>query len=216
MPEKKTNKVAANNKKAETKKTETVKSKATQVEKKVEKEVKADVKKVEEFAAKTDKEVDNLVKKVWFVDKIINASWMKEILNLSFMESANKRVRKHLETICKIFGWIGLVGWAIFAIYAVVMFIIWIVALFHGWVWAFLLSILMLALAALTLIMSRGLLKMKKWYPAAAIILLALDIVILVISMFAPSMSFGSQLFSFIISIIFLLFVLKNKDMFKN
>ena len=49
---------------------------------------------------------------------------MKEILNLSFMDSANKRVRKHLETICKIFGWIGLVGGAIFAIYAVVMFVI--------------------------------------------------------------------------------------------
>ena len=214
MPEKNTKKVPANNKKAEVKKVE------KRVEESVKKEVKEEVekveKKVEAFEKKADKEVDNLVKKVWFVDKIINASWVKEILNLSFMESANVRVRKHLEKICKVLWIIWLVCGIIFAIFSVITFISWIIALFSGKVWIFLLSLIYVVLAALVIIMARGLMKMKKWYPAASVICFALDIVCVILAIFVPSVWFGSSLLWLIISFICLLFILKNKDMFKN
>jgi len=213
MPEKNTKKAPANNKKAEVK---NVEKKVEKVEKEVKAEAEKVEKKVEAFEKKADKEVNELVNKVWFVDKIINASWMKEILNLSFMESANKRVRKHLETICKIFWIIGLIWGCIMAILAVISFIGGIVALFKGAVWAFIFALLYVVVAALVVIMARGLMKMKKWYPAASIICLAIDLIGLVLSIFVSSISFGSTLLSVIISIICLLFILKNKDMFKN
>ena len=213
MPVKNTKKVPANNKKAEVKKVE---EKVEKVEKEVKEEAAKVEKKVEAFEKKTDKEVNELVNKVWFVDKIINASWMKEILNLSFIESANVRVRKHLEKICKILWIIALIWSIIFAVFAVVTFIMWIVALFSGSLWVFLLSLVYVALAALSVIMARGLMKMKKWYPAASIICMAIDLIGLVLSIFVASISFGSTLLSVIISIICLLFILKNKDMFKN
>lgn len=213
MPVKNTKKAPANNKKAEVK---TVEKKVEKVEKEVKEEAEKVEKKVEAFEKKTDKEVNELVNKVWFVDKIINASWMKEILNLSFIESANVRVRKHLEKICKILWIIALIWSIIFAVFAVVTFIMWIIALFSGSVWVFLLSLIYVALAALSVIMARGLMKMKKWYPAASIICVALDLIGLILSIFVVSISFGSTLLSVIISIICLLFILKNKDMFKN
>lgn len=214
MPEKKTNKANATNKKVVEKKP-TAKKVETQKAEVKEKVVEVE-KKVEAFEAKTDKEVDNLVKKVWFVDKIINASWVKEILNLSFMEKANVRVRKNLETICKVLWILWLIWWWIFAIFAIISFIGWIVALFHGVVWVFLLSIISLVAAALVLIISRWLMKMKKWLPAVAIISVAIEIIVLIISIFVSWLSFGTELVSLIISIICTLFVLKNKDMFKN
>jgi len=214
MPEKKTNKANATNKKVVEKKP-TAKKVETQKAEVKEKVVEVE-KKVEAFEAKTDKEVDNLVKKVWFVDKIINASWVKEILNLSFMEKANVRVRKNLETICRVLWILWLIWWWIFAIFAIISFIGWIVALFHGVVWVFLLSIISLVAAALVLIISRWLMKMKKWLPAVAIISVAIEIIVLIISIFVSWLSFGTELVSLIISIICTLFVLKNKDMFKN
>lgn len=196
-------------KKPEPKKTENKKVEVKQTVEKVEK-------KVEAFESKTDKQVDNLVKKAWFVDKIINASWVKEILNLSFMEKANVRVRKNLEKICKVLGILWLIWWCIFAIFAIISFIGWIIALFHGAVWAFLLSIISVVCAALILIISRWLMKMKKWFPAVAIICIAIDIIVLILSIFISWLSFWTELLSLIIWIIFTLFILKNKDMFKN
>lgn len=199
MPEKKTNKAPASKKKAVAKKP--VNKKVEVKEKVVEVE-----KKVEAFEAKTDKQVDTLVKKVWFVDKIINASWVKEILNLSFMESANKRVRKNLELICKILWILWIIGWAIMLISSFAL-LFW---------WSFGLFLLYLICCAIVLIVSRGLMKMKKWFPAVAILCLAIDIVALILSIFVSWLPFWSQLLSLLISIIFTLFVLKNKDMFKN
>lgn len=206
MPEKKTNKAPVKNKKVAEKKPEAKKVETKKVETEVKETVAKVEKKVEAFEAKTDKEVDNLVKKVWFVDKIINASWVKEILNLSFMESANKRVRKNLELICKILWILWIIGWVIMLISSFVVLI--------GW--SFWLFLLYLICCAIVLIISRGLMKMKKWFPAVAIICLAIDIVALILSIFVSWFSFGSQLLSLIISIICTLFVLKNKDMFKN
>lgn len=207
MAEKKTNKAPA--KKTATKKPVTKKPEPKKTEnKKVEvKETVAKVeKKVEAFEAKTDKQVDNLVKKAWFVDKIINASWVKEILNLSFMEKANVRVRKNLETICKVLWILWLIGCAVMLISSFVL-------LFGGFFWLFLLYLIC---CAIILIISRWLMKMKKWFPAVAIICVALDIIALIISIFVSWFSFGTELLSLIISIIFTLFILENKDMFKN
>lgn len=216
MPEKKTNKAPAKGKKVAEKKPETNKSESKKVETEVKETVAKVEKKVEAFESKTDKQVDNLVKKAWFVDKIINASWVKEILNLSFMEKANVRVRKNLETICKVLGILWLIWWCIFAIFAIISFIGWIIALFHGAVWTFLLSIISMVCAALVLIISRWLMKMKKWFPAVAIICIAIDIIILILSIFVSWLSFWTELLSLILWIIFTLFILKNKDMFKN
>jgi hypothetical protein len=163
-------------------------------------------KKVEAFEAKTDKEVDNLVKKVWFVDKIINASWVKEILNLSFMEKANVRVRKNLETICKVLWILWLIGCAIMIISSLFL-------LFRWFFWLFLIYLIC---CAIVLIISRWLMKMKKWFPAVAIICIALDIIILILSIFMWQLSFWTELLSLLLWIIFTLFILKNKDMFKN
>jgi hypothetical protein len=163
-------------------------------------------KKVEAFEAKTDKQVDNLVKKAWFVDKIINASWVKEISNLSFMEKANVRVRKNLETICKVLWILWLIGCAIMIISSLFL-------LFRGFFWLFLLYLIF---CAIVLIISRWLMKMKKWFPAVAIICIALDIIILILSIFMWQLSFWTELLSLLLWIIFTLFILKNKDMFKN
>ena len=207
MADKKTNKAPAKKtaakkpvaKNPEPKKTENKKVEVKETVAKVEK-------KVEAFEAKTDKQVDNLVKKAWFVDKIINASWVKEILNLSFMEKANVRVRKNLETICKVL-------WILWLIGCVVMFITSFVLLFGGF---FRLFLLYLICCAIILIISRWLMKMKKWFPAIAIICVALDIIGLILSIFVSWLNFWTELLSLIISIIFTLFILKNKDMFKN
>ncbi len=186
-------------KKPEPKKTENKKVEVKETVAKVEK-------KVEAFEAKTDKQVDNLVKKAWFVDKIINASWVKEILNLSFMEKANVRVRKNLETICKVLWILWLIGCAVMLISSFVL-------LFGGF---FRLFLLYLICCAIVLIISRWLMKMKKWFPAIAIICVALDIIGLILSIFVSWLNFWTELLSLIISIIFTLFILKNKDMFKN
>lgn len=202
MAEKKTNKAPVKKttaKKPEPKKTENKKVEVKEAVAKVEK-------KVEAFEAKTDKQVDNLVKKAWFVDKIINASWVKEILNLSFMEKANVRVRKNLETICKVLWILWLIGCAIMIISSLFL-------LFRGFFWLFLLYLIC---CAIVLIISRWLMKMKKWFPAIAIICVALDIVALILSIFVSWLSIWTELLSLIISIIFTLFILKNKDMFKN
>lgn len=189
---------------------ETVESTVSQLEKKV-----AEVeKKAEKLEWKADKEVEKIVWKMWFVDKIIKASWIKEILNLSFMESANKRVRKYLEKICKILWWLFFIIWCIFVIWWVIATIGWIIALFRKEVVAFIAALLLLVVAIITVIMGRGLIKMKKWFPAASIICFALLIVWLIISVFTKN--FGSCLLSIIISFVWTLFILKNKDMFKN
>lgn len=202
MAEKKTNKAPAKKttaKKPEPKKTENKKVEVKETVAKVEK-------KVEAFEAKTDKQVDNLVKKAWFVDKIINASWVKEISNLSFMEKANVRVRKNLETICKVLWILWLIGCAIMIISSLFL-------LFRRFFWLFLLYLIC---CAIVLIISRWLMKMKKWFPAVAIICIALDIIILILSIFMWQLSFWTELLSLLLWIIFTLFILKNKDMFKN
>ena len=207
MAEKKTNKAPVKKttakkpvaKKPEPKKTENKKVEVKETVAKVEK-------KVEAFEAKTDKQVDNLVKKAWFVDKIINASWVKEILNLSFMGKANVRVRKNLETICKVLWILWLIGCAIMIISSLFL-------LFRGFFWLFLLYLIC---CAIVLIISRWLMKMKKWFPAVAIICIALDIIILILSIFMWQLSFWTELLSLLLWIIFTLFILKNKDMFKN
>ena len=140
------------------------------------------------------------------MDKIINASWVKEILNLSFMEKANVRVRKNLETICKVL-------WILWIIGCVVMFISSFFLLFGGF---FRLFLLYLICCAIVLIISRWLMKMKKRFPAVAIICIALDIIIVILSIFTSKVTFGTQIISLLLSIICTLFVLKNKDMFKN
>jgi hypothetical protein len=147
-----------------------------------------------------------LVNKIWFVDKIINASWMKEILSLSFMESANKWVRKHLETVCKVL-------WILWLVWGVFMFICSLFALFTGSFWIFLINLI---LTAIIVIFSRWLMKMRKWFPAVSILCIAIDLLVLILSIFTKWISFGSQLLSVIISILITLFILKNKDMFKN
>lgn len=202
MPEKNTKKVSAEHNEAENF-TEQMEKKVSEVEKKA-----------EQFEWKADKEVEKLVWKLWFVDKIINASWIKEILNLSFMEKANHRVRKNLEKICKILWRIGFDISIICTIWAVVAFFIALIALFKGSVWAFLLGLLFLVLAAFAVIVSRWCIKMRKWFPAIAIVSIALEIVRLVVSIF--TWGFGSSLLSLILWVICTLFVLKNKDRFKN
>ena len=172
--------------------------------------------KLEKFGTKTDKTVDNLVKKVWFVEKIINASWVGEILNLSFIESANKRVKEKLKTICKIFWWLWLVFGGIFTIYSVYMFIKWIVHIFHWSIWLFLLSLILLVLSAFILIMSRWWLKMKKRVPALSIICVVIYLAIMIVSIFSAKIPFGIYLLCVLLSIVVTIFVLKNKDMFKD
>ena len=204
MAIKKTNRTAVNQKKVESKKTETKKTETKNIE--VKEKVAEVEKKVEAFEAKTDKQVDDLVKKVWFVDKIIKASWVKEILNLSFMESANKWVRKNIELICKVL-------WILWLIGGVVMLISSFVFLFWGAFWGFL---FFLICCAIVIIVSRGLMRMKEWFPAVAIICIAIDIVFLILSIFTSKIAFWTQLLSLLLWVICTLFVLKNKDMFKN
>lgn len=203
MTEKKTNNSNTNQKLENVK--EELKEKVVEVEKKV-----------EAFEEKTDKEVDVLVNKMWFTDRLINASWVKEILNLSFIESSNKRVREHLNTFCKVFGWLWYIcGW-VFAIYSIVMLFVWIFNIFRGSIGVFLLSIIFLLLSAFVLVVSRWWLKMKKRLPALAIICIIIDLVIMIISIFSPSINFWLYLLCVLISIVVTLYILKNKDMFKN
>ncbi len=205
MPVKKTKNVAANHKNAETKK----------VEKKT---TTADVeKKVEAFESKADEKVDNLVKKMWFIDSIVNASWMKAVLNWDLMDKANVWVRKHLEKICKVFWRITLVVWIIYTVLGVIAFFAWIVALFlKGMVWTFLLTVLSLAASILVVLIGRGLVKMKKWAPSVLLIWAMFNILMLILAIAFPSLKLWTYVFSTIFDIIFVLFILKNKDMFKN
>lgn len=208
MPERKAK--VTSSKESTAKKVETVKE-----------EIKKDAKDLEKKACevekKADKTVNELVKKAEFVDKIINASRMKEILWLSFIENANKRVRKNLELICKILWWIALIIWVISTIITAIAFVIALISLFAGglWLWLFLLSILALLSCALMMILWRWLIKMKKWVPAALIAVITLDLALLVIYILVPG-DFWKYLLEVILYIIFTLFVLKNKDMFKN
>ena len=206
MPEKKAK--ITSSKASTAKKVETVKE-----------EIKKDAKDLEKKACevekKADKTVNELVKKAEFVDKIINANRMKEILWLSFIENANKRVRKNLELICKILWWIALIIWVISTIITAIAFVIALISLFAGGLWLFLLSILALLSCALMMILWRWLIKMKKWVPAALIAVITLDLALLVIYILVPG-DFWKYLLEVILYIIFTLFVLKNKDMFKN
>lgn len=198
--------------------TATKKSTSKKVEN-VKEEIKKDAKDLEKKAAdvekKADKTVNELVKKVWFVDKIINASRVKEILWLSFIESANKRVRKNLELICKILWWIALVLWGISTIIALIAFIVALFNLFVWGLWLLLLSILALASCAIMMILWRWLIKMKKWAPSLLIAAIALDLILFVVYIFIPG-DLWKYLLQIILYIVFTLFVLKNKDMFKN
>lgn len=206
MPEKKAK--VASSKTSTAKKVETVKEE-------IKKDAKDFEKKACEVEKKADKTVNELVKKAEFVDKIINASRMKEILWLSFIENANKRVRKNLELICKILWWIALVLWGISTIITAIAFVIALISLFAWGLWLFLLSILALLSCALMMILWRWLIKMKKWVPAALIAVITLDLALLVIYILVPG-DFWKYLLEVILYIIFTLFVLKNKDMFKN
>lgn len=198
--------------------TATKKSTSKKVEN-VKEEIKKDAKDLEKKAAdvekKADKTVNELVKKVWFVDKIINASRVKEILWLSFIESANKRVRKNLELICKILWWIALVLWGISTIIALIAFIVALFNLFVWGLWLLLLSILALASCAIMMILWRWLIKMKKRAPSLLIAAIALDLILFVVYIFIPG-DLWKYLLQIILYIVFTLFVLKNKDMFKN
>lgn len=84
------------------KKTKAAEKEATPIKDEVKQEAKELEKKMEKAEKEADKKVNELVNKAAFIDKLLNASWIKEILKLSFIESANKRVRKNLELICKI------------------------------------------------------------------------------------------------------------------
>lgn len=197
MPEKKTTHSTS---KKEVKEVKTTKTKKSDLEKKAS-EIE---KKAEKLEWQADKEVEKLVWKVEFVDKIINASWIKEILNLSFIEKANKWVRKNLEIICKIL-------WIIWLIWWVISLIAWIGSLLQLNLCAFLWY---LALAVFAILISRWCMKMRKRFPAIAIISITLGIVRIIISIFAGW--FWSAFVSTVLGAICTLFVLKNKDMFKN
>ena len=152
--------------------------------------------KVKDFEVKADKEVDKIVKKIWFADKVIKASWVQEILSLSFIEKANAWIRKNLETICK------------------VLWILWVV---YGVIFSFVpkFSVISLIMAILIIILSRWLMKMKKWYPATSIVMITLAIILMFIAIFTK-LSFTSYLLFVLLSFVLELFVLKNKDLFKN
>ena len=202
MPAKKTTekKTARTAPKKEVKSTKTTEAKEFNLEKKA-----AEVeRKIEKFEGKTDKEVEKFVWQLWFVDKIISASWVKEILNLSFMEKANKWVRKNLEIICKILWILWIIGWVLLLVLTIGS----LLTLNFG---SFIIS---LVCAAFVILMSRGCLKMRKRFPAASIVCMALAIIWLIISILFGW--FGCSLLSTLIWFICTLFVLKNKDMFKN
>ena len=205
MPEKKT-KAPTSTKEAEAKST---------IKEEIKKDAKDLEKKAEKFEKKADETVNELVNKVEFADKITKASRVDEILNLSFINSANKRVRKNLELICKILWRIALVIWVIYTVISLVAFIVGFVALFKGGLLAFLIALLALVCSAISVLLWRWLIKMKKRVPAALIILIALDLILLILSIFNPG-QFGSSLVKIILYVIFTLFALKNKDMFKN
>ena len=197
------------------KKTKAAEKEATPIKDEVKQEAKELEKKMEKAEKEADKKVNELVNKAAFIDKLLNASWIKEILKLSFIESANKRVRKNLELICKILWWIILIWWIIYTIFAIIAFVRWLIWLFSWNIGIFLLSLIALASAILIIMLWRGLIKMKKWLPAALVAIIAVDLVLFVLSIFLWE-SFGFCLLEIIFYFVFILFVLKNKDLFNN
>lgn len=204
MPEKNTKKVVVKHKKAETNLT-------SQVEKKVSEEKK----RLENFEGKADKEVEKLVWKLWFIEKIVEASWMKKILDWKPINQANLRVRKNLEIICKIIWRFIFVLWIILAVVSVFSFLWWLIALFQGKLWLFLMSLMTLLFTVLIIVLWRWMIKMKKWIPIACILFLLFDIIFIIFSLISKDWNALLYCLDFVSTTIITLFILKNKDLFK-
>ena len=169
--------------------------------------------KVEVLEEKTDEEVEALVKKLWFTDKIVKAQWMKNLLNSPFVDGSNKRARKHLNTL----WWILLVLGILLTIYSIGMLFVWIFDIFRGSLWMFVLALVFIILSILILKVSRWLLRTKKWLPALSVVCVIINFIIMIISIFTVrTILLIYIIVTLIISIVVTLYVLKNKDMFKN
>jgi len=169
--------------------------------------------KVEVFEERTDEEVEALVKKLWFTDKIVKASWMKNLLNSPFIDNSNKRARKHLNTL----WWILLVFGILLTIYSIGMLFVGIFDIFRGSLWMFILALIFIILSALILKVSRWLLRTKKWLPALSVVCVIINFLIMLISIFTVrTILLIYIIITLLISIVVTLYVLKNKDMFKN
>jgi len=169
--------------------------------------------KVEVLEEKTDEEVEALVKKLWFTDKIVKAQWMKNLLNSPFVDGSNKRARKHLNTL----WWILLILGILLTIYSIWMLFVWIFDIFRGSLWMFVLALVFSILSILMLKVSRWLLRTKKWLPALSVVCVIINFIIMIISIFTVrTILLIYIIITLLISIVVTIYVLKNKDIFKN
>ncbi len=151
-----------------------------------------------------------------FVEKVVNNSVVSGILNSSSFESVNKTIRPHMGTIMTVLG--------VLAIIAGILWLLGIIAMLgtlFGWVfaWAFLIIFLFSLIGVLfTLFQGYGMVTKKRWFPSLMLVAFGWSILSLILQeLFRWGMvgyRSGNYLFMLIISLIVMLFVLKNRDIF--
>lgn len=169
-----------------------------------------------DFSQQLDDQVEKFATWRW-VKKVVKNSLVASLLESSLMDSLNESVRPHFKTIASILGvlaliwgamgilgFLGGIGSVLLGMYGGGMIVVALV----GLVWSL-----------LALIQWRGLLHMKTWVPYMVLVWFVWSMISIIINeIFWSSLIHywrgGNYWVMFIISLIVLFFILKNRDLF--
>ena len=173
--------------------------------------------KMQDFENKMDEKINKFAAG-WLVENVANNSVVKSILDSHTFESMNKSISEHFDTIMKVI--------AVLAIISGAMWVLW----FLGWLgmifWTFggkmmILLLLWLVGSLIALAEWFGIFKQKKWVPFLILVWFAWNIVSMILSAWIWSGTYmvgyrWSYWLTIILSIIVILFVLKNRGYFSK
>lgn len=164
-----------------------------------------------------EKKLDNfmiiLQKKLTFVKQIMELDFIKNIISSKVVNDTNGWVKSNLSTISKIIGWVMVVFWSIWLLMTLTT--IWVLFSFF-WGGFFVLLLLNIVYIVISIILWFWLIKMKKWIPFFITLVVSLNLLYFLVTLILFWFDAISSPRTTIFDIVFMIYVLKNKNLFIN
>lgn len=178
---------------------------------------------------KVEKKIDHNMEKImntWFVKKFLDLKIVKQVLDSHFVHDINTKLQPYLKTIFTIVGRISLITWII-GIFSFLISLSWLGFMFSlglgiG-IRVLIYVLLAIVFSLLSLFIGIGMIRFKKWVISLIFLWTLVSAVSLILSLIPVGIysykaygSFWSSFFNLLITVIFLILIVKNEHMFKN
>ena len=178
---------------------------------------------------KMEKKIDYNMEKImnkWIFATILNHKIVKDILSSHIVHDVNTKLQSYLTTIFIIVGRISLITWIV-GIFSFLISLSGLGFMFSLWfgigLRVLIYVVLAVAFSFLSLFIWIGLIRFKKRVISLAMIWCAVSALSLLVSLipvwlysYSSYGSFWASFFNLLITLILLILILKNQDMFKN